>query len=95
MVDYDLEKLVKQTEGIIYMFFNDFLDCLLDNKFNAFFFWRIVFYISWNYVGYSGSDLQALCEEAAMMPIRELGTNILTVKENQVWSGFEFFYFFY
>lgn len=38
MVDYDLEKLVKQTEGIIYMFFNDFLDCLLDNKFNAFFF---------------------------------------------------------
>ncbi|KAH7519554.1 hypothetical protein FEM48_Zijuj08G0049300 [Ziziphus jujuba var. spinosa] len=34
--------------------------------------------------GYSGSDLQALCEEAAMMPIRELGDNILTVKANQV-----------
>ncbi|KAL5058417.1 hypothetical protein RYX36_030021 [Vicia faba] len=34
--------------------------------------------------GYSGSDLQALCEEAAMMPIRELGPNILTVKANQV-----------
>ncbi|KAK1558888.1 hypothetical protein Q3G72_007875 [Acer saccharum] len=34
--------------------------------------------------GYSGSDLQALCEEAAMMPIRELGPNILTVKENQL-----------
>lgn len=34
--------------------------------------------------GYSGSDLQALCEEAAMMPIRELGPNILTVKPNQV-----------
>ncbi|KAL1548706.1 microtubule-severing ATPase [Salvia divinorum] len=34
--------------------------------------------------GYSGSDLQALCEEAAMMPIRELGADILTVQENQV-----------
>ncbi|XP_030490238.2 uncharacterized protein LOC115706663 isoform X2 [Cannabis sativa] len=34
--------------------------------------------------GYSGSDLQALCEEAALMPIRELGENILTVKANQV-----------
>ena len=35
-------------------------------------------------VGYSGSDLQALCEEAAMMPIRELGADILTVQANQV-----------
>ncbi|XP_062000200.1 uncharacterized protein LOC133717498 [Rosa rugosa] len=34
--------------------------------------------------GYSGSDLQALCEEAAMMPIRELGENILTINANQV-----------
>ncbi|CAN1308300.1 spast [Linum perenne] len=36
--------------------------------------------------GYSGSDLQALCEEAAMMPIRELGANILNVDANQVRS---------
>ncbi|GLT39503.1 hypothetical protein SLA2020_136900 [Shorea laevis] len=34
--------------------------------------------------GYSGSDLQALCEEAAMMPIRELGESVLNVKANQV-----------
>ncbi|RAL54130.1 hypothetical protein DM860_004601 [Cuscuta australis] len=34
--------------------------------------------------GYSGSDLQALCEEAAMMPIRELGSDILRVSANQV-----------
>lgn len=37
------------------------------------------------FVGYSGSDLQALCEEAAMMPIRELGSKILTVNANQVY----------
>lgn len=36
--------------------------------------------------GYSGSDLQALCQEAAMMPIRELGSKILTIKANQVRS---------
>ncbi|KAJ6851225.1 uncharacterized protein M6B38_261140 [Iris pallida] len=35
--------------------------------------------------GYSGSDLQALCEEAAMMPIRELGQqHILTIKPSQL-----------
>lgn len=36
------------------------------------------------FTGYSGSDLQALCSEAAMMPIRELGSNILTVQAIQV-----------
>nr|GEX62973.1 spastin isoform X2 [Tanacetum cinerariifolium] len=34
--------------------------------------------------GYSGSDLQAMCEEAATMPVRDLGPNILTVRANQV-----------
>ncbi|KAI5084206.1 hypothetical protein GOP47_0001141 [Adiantum capillus-veneris] len=36
--------------------------------------------------GYSGSDLHALCQEAAMMPIRELGSHVNTVKADQVRS---------
>lgn len=35
---------------------------------------------------YSGSDLHALCQEAAMIPIRELGTRVNTVKADQVRS---------
>eukprot|EP00249_Psilotum_nudum_P012684 c23918_g1_i2 orf=1-1029(-) len=34
--------------------------------------------------GYSGSDLHALCQEAAMMPIRELGSRVNTVSAEQV-----------
>eukprot|EP00250_Pteridium_aquilinum_P014956 c22302_g2_i1 orf=409-1845(+) len=34
--------------------------------------------------GYSGSDLHALCQEAAMIPIRELGMRVNTVKADQV-----------
>ncbi|KAH7291989.1 hypothetical protein KP509_29G045400 [Ceratopteris richardii] len=36
--------------------------------------------------GYSGSDIRALCQEAAMIPIRELGSRVNTVKADQVRS---------
>lgn len=33
---------------------------------------------------YSASDLKGLCQETALYPIRELGTNILNVRADQI-----------
>ncbi|KAI3835126.1 hypothetical protein MKX03_019752 [Papaver bracteatum] len=41
-------------------------------------------YLAIQCIGYCGSDLQALCKEAAMMPIKELGSKVLTVGPNQI-----------
>eukprot|EP00246_Nothoceros_aenigmaticus_P000276 TRINITY_DN1041_c0_g3_i1.p1 TRINITY_DN1041_c0_g3~~TRINITY_DN1041_c0_g3_i1.p1 ORF type:complete len:143 (-),score=17.99 TRINITY_DN1041_c0_g3_i1:174-602(-) len=34
--------------------------------------------------GYSGSDIRALCQEAAMIPIRELGNRLTTISADEV-----------
>lgn len=34
--------------------------------------------------GYSGSDLTALCKETAMIPLRELGNNVVYVRPEDV-----------
>lgn len=95
--------LVKETEGkyifwvtmkmklicwnILFLFF--LLCFILCPKFGLQIRFIIFVLYGLHFTGYSGSDLQALCEEAAMMPIRELGSNILTVKANQVcWFQF-------
>ena len=35
-------------------------------------------------IGDSGSDLHALCQEAAMIPFRELGALVSTIEKNEV-----------
>lgn len=76
--DDDIDKIVKETEGKLYRLIvpADIFSgaSQVTDKQN----------LSLCYTGYSGSDLQALCEEAAMMPIRELGADILTVQANKV-----------
>uniref|UniRef100_A0A0E0L7B3 microtubule-severing ATPase n=1 Tax=Oryza punctata TaxID=4537 RepID=A0A0E0L7B3_ORYPU len=73
---HDLERLAADTEGsfifLVYCRSDKMTYVFLGAEINMF-------------IGYSGSDLRALCEEAAMMPIRELGPqNILTIKANQL-----------
>lgn len=78
----DIDKIVRETEGkLLYILYKKHrlvittrpvtVSSLVANKLP---------YVT----GYSGSDLQALCEEAAMMPIRELGADILTIQANKV-----------
>lgn len=70
----DLKTLVKDTDGKTLHGWFWFLLCLREQHGEKLL----------NMTGYSGSDIRALCQEAAMIPIRELGSKISTVESDQV-----------
>ncbi|KAF7106219.1 hypothetical protein CFC21_106970 [Triticum aestivum] len=76
--DYDLERLAAETEGKFHLPFYAHSEMMA-------LLWSLMRKHIYMSLGYSGSDLRALCEEATMMSISELGAqNILSTKANQV-----------